>query len=94
MSAWVPVEEDEWVGGVLSFGDSNGVAVAITNYDQRCSMVTLDPDSAGLDPEVLKTIVRVRNNGGRDIREHRLPACIIPARPAASVDVIKILSAP
>ena len=36
----VPFEEDEWVGGVLSFGDTNEAAtVGITNHDERCSMV-------------------------------------------------------
>lgn len=55
----VPFEEDEWVGGVLSFGDTKeGAAIAITNRDERCSMVNFDPDSARPHPEVLKAIVR------------------------------------
>jgi len=59
----VPFEEDEWVGGTLSFGDtSEGAAVAITNRDERCSMVNFDPDSARPTPEVLKAIVRMRDN--------------------------------
>lgn len=59
----VPFEEDEWVGGILSFGDaSEGAAIAITNRDERCSMVNLDPDSARPAPEVLRAIVRVRDN--------------------------------
>ena len=33
--------------------------------DLRCSMVNLDPDSAGSAPEVLKAVVRAnRNNAG------------------------------
>jgi uncharacterized protein YcbX len=59
----LPFEEDEWVGGVLSFGDSNeAAAIAIVNRDERCSMVNFDPDSARPAPEVLKAIVRVRDN--------------------------------
>jgi uncharacterized protein len=59
----VPFEEDEWVGGVLSFGESgDGAAISITNHDVRCSMVNLDPDSARPAAEVLKAIVRVRDN--------------------------------
>ncbi|MBI2421494.1 MAG: MOSC domain-containing protein [Candidatus Hydrogenedentes bacterium] len=58
----VPFEEDEWVGGVLSFGGKNGAAIGITHRDERCSMVNLDPDSARSAPEVLKAIVRVRDN--------------------------------
>lgn len=59
----VPFEEDEWVGGVLSFGDTNeAAAIAITNRDERCSMVNVDPDSARPAAQVLKVIVRVRDN--------------------------------
>ncbi len=59
----VPFEEDEWVGGVLSFGETReGAVIGITNRDERCSMVNFDPDSARRTPEVLKAIVRVRDN--------------------------------
>jgi len=59
----VPFEEDEWVGGALSFGEADeAAAIGITNRDERCSMVNLDPGSAGPAAEVLKAIVRVRDN--------------------------------
>jgi uncharacterized protein YcbX len=59
----VPFEEDEWVGGVLSFGEGNeAAAIGITMRDERCSMVNLDPDSARPAAEVLKAIVRVKDN--------------------------------
>jgi uncharacterized protein YcbX len=58
----LPFEEDGWVGGVLSFGETRGAAIGITNYDERCAMVNLDPDSARPSADVLKAIVRVRNN--------------------------------
>jgi uncharacterized protein YcbX len=59
----VPFEEDDWVGGVLSFGETREAAViGITNRDERCSMVNLDPDSARPTAEMLKAIVRVRDN--------------------------------
>jgi len=59
----VPFEEDEWVGGVLSFGEtSEAAAIGITNRDERCSMVNFDPGSARTDADVLKAIVRVRDN--------------------------------
>ena len=51
------------MGGVLSFGETNeAAAIGITNRDERCSMVNFDPDSARTDAEVLKAIVRVRDN--------------------------------
>lgn len=59
----LPYEEDEWVGGVLTFGErGEGGAVCITNRDERCSMVNFDPDSGQPDPELLQGIVRQRNN--------------------------------
>ena len=61
-----PFQEDEWLGGMLSFGDGDGgPAIAVTMRDERCSMVNLDPDSASPAPEVMKAIVRVnQNNAG------------------------------
>jgi hypothetical protein len=72
-----PFEEDQWVGGVLSFGEGpETAAIGVTNFDERCSMVNLDPDSARPSAEVLKAIVRVRNNRagvyGTTIRRGRL----------------------
>ncbi len=59
----LPFTEDEWVGGVLRFGDTTEPpAVTVTNQDERCAMVNFDPDSARSSPEVLKAIVRARNN--------------------------------
>src|SRR6267378_1260671 len=61
-----PFQEDEWVGGVLSFGEEDDApAITVTMRDVRCSMVNLDPDSASLAPEVLKAVVRAnQNNAG------------------------------
>ncbi len=59
----VPFEEDDWVGGVLSFGDAGDAAsITITHRDERCSMVNFDPDSARPHAEVLSAIVRERDN--------------------------------
>lgn len=62
----VPFQEDEWLGGVLSFGEGDEApAVTVTMRDLRCSMVNIDPDSASLAPEVMKAIVRAtKNNAG------------------------------
>jgi uncharacterized protein len=60
-----PFQEDEWLGGVLSFGksdDDDAPAVAVTMRDIRCSMVNFDPDSASPAPEVMKAVVRVHQN--------------------------------
>jgi uncharacterized protein len=62
----VPFQEDEWLGGVLSFGEGDDApAITVTMRDVRCSMVNLDPDSAISAPEVLKAVVRAnQNNAG------------------------------
>jgi len=58
-----PFQEDEWLGGVLSFGEGDDApAITITQRDVRCSMVNLDPDSASSAAEVLKAVVRAHQN--------------------------------
>ena len=62
----VAFQEDESLGGELSFGEGDDApAIAVTMQDVRCGMVNLDPDSATPAPEVMKAIVRVnQNNAG------------------------------
>ena len=58
-----PFQEDEWVGGMLFFGEgTDAPAVSVTTRDVRCSIVNLDPDTARPAPEVLKAIVRANQN--------------------------------
>ena len=59
----VPFQEDEWLGGVLSFGEGKDTpAITVTMRDLRCSMVNLDPDSAWPATEVLKAVFRANQN--------------------------------
>jgi uncharacterized protein YcbX len=59
----VPFEEDEWLGGVLTFGDADrGPAVTVTAHDVRCVMLNIDPDEGILAPEVFKAVVRANGN--------------------------------
>ena len=62
----VAFHEDEWLGGVLSFGEGDDApAIFVTMRDERCGMVNLDPDSARPAPEVMKAVVRAnQNNAG------------------------------
>jgi len=65
-----PFLEDAWVGGMLTFGDSDatgyeGPALSVTMRDVRCVMVNLDPETAEKDARVMKTVVRLnQNNAG------------------------------
>jgi uncharacterized protein YcbX len=57
-----PFEENAWVGGTLTFGDTGDApAVNVTMRDVRCVMVNLDPDG-GNHPDVLKAVVRANDN--------------------------------
>jgi len=59
----LPFEEDDWVGGVLTFGEADDApAVTVTMRDVRCSMVNVDPDGGSPAPEVLKAVVRANQN--------------------------------
>jgi uncharacterized protein YcbX len=59
----VPFEEDEWLGGVLTFGEADDApAVTVTMRDVRCAMVNFDPDGGIPSPELLKAVVRVNQN--------------------------------
>jgi uncharacterized protein YcbX len=56
-------QEDQWLGGVLSFGEPDDApAIIVTQRDVRCSMLNLDPDAARPAPEVLKAVIRVNQN--------------------------------
>jgi uncharacterized protein len=59
----VPFEEDEWLGGVLTFGDADDApAVAVTSRDVRCAVVNFDPEGGSPTPEVLRAVVRANQN--------------------------------
>lgn len=73
----LPFEEDDWVGGLLTFGQGlEAAAIGVVNRDERCAMVNLDPESARPNPALLKTIVQARDNKlgvyGTTIRPGRL----------------------
>lgn len=52
----VPFVENNWVGRVLRVGET--AQIGITQRDERCMMINLDPQTAVQDPAVLRTVVR------------------------------------
>ena len=62
----VPFQENQWLGGTLSFGEGEDApTIAATMHDVRCAVVNFDPDSARPAPAVLKAVVRAnQNNAG------------------------------
>jgi uncharacterized protein len=48
--------EDEFVGRMLQIGAK--AVTAVVNRDARCKMITLDPDTAEANPEVMKRLAR------------------------------------
>jgi uncharacterized protein YcbX len=59
----IPLEEDQWVGGMLTFGEGDAPpAVSVTMRDLRCVMLNLDPDGGKPSPEVMRAAVRANDN--------------------------------
>jgi uncharacterized protein YcbX len=55
--------EDDWVGGVLRFGDrADSAQMRVDRKDQRCMMLNLDPETARQTPEALRAVVSTRAN--------------------------------
>jgi uncharacterized protein YcbX len=52
-------DELQWVGRILRVGDK--ARVAVTQVDQRCVMITLDPATSERAPEILKCVVQRHN---------------------------------
>ena len=52
-------DELEWVGRVLRIGDK--ARIAVTEVDQRCVMITLDPTTSEPAPQILKCVVQQHN---------------------------------
>jgi uncharacterized protein YcbX len=48
--------EDRWVGRKLRIGPR--AVVAVLERDPRCKMISLDPDTGGHDPEVLRKVAQ------------------------------------
>ncbi len=51
--------EDEFVGHTLQIGDK--AVIAVTDRDPRCKMITLDPDTAEANPEVLRHLAHIHD---------------------------------
>jgi hypothetical protein len=51
--------EDTFVGQTLRIGSK--AAVSVLDRDPRCMMITLDPDTAESNPEVLRTVARAHD---------------------------------
>jgi uncharacterized protein len=51
-----PFGELQWVGKTLQIGSA--ARIAITEVDQRCVMITLDPATGESSPEILKCVVQ------------------------------------
>ncbi|MFD1020736.1 MOSC domain-containing protein [Thalassobacillus hwangdonensis] len=55
-----PFIEDAWFGKTLRIGDE--VELQVLRHCERCMIITVDPENAERDPELLKKIVERRNN--------------------------------
>ncbi|MGI8845416.1 MAG: MOSC domain-containing protein [Thermoleophilaceae bacterium] len=53
-----PFEEDGWVGSELAIG---GMSMRVDRRNERCVIVTVDPETGERDPAVLRSIARERD---------------------------------
>jgi uncharacterized protein len=53
-----PFPEDAWVGATLAIGS---MRMRVDRADQRCAIVTIDPDTGERDPSILRQIVQRRS---------------------------------
>lgn len=57
------VRETDWLGGALIFGsDADAPTLRVNDPIARCSMVTIDPDSAKRDPSILRHVAESFEN--------------------------------
>lgn len=57
-----PGAEDGWLGAMLLIGDQpDAVRVRVNRQNVRCMMINLDPDTAEQNPDVLRTVVQLRD---------------------------------
>lgn len=55
-----PFDELKWVGSMLRIGET--ASIAITQVDQRCVMITLDPETGERSPSILKCVAQKHGN--------------------------------
>jgi uncharacterized protein YcbX len=53
-----PYAEEEWLGRELAIGDE--LRIRLDEHDERCMMITIDPDTAERTPAVLREVARQR----------------------------------
>jgi uncharacterized protein YcbX len=63
------VSEAEWVGAQLEIG---GIRLYVTERDERCVIVNVDPDTAERDPSVLKAVAPCIGVYATPLREGRV----------------------
>lgn len=51
--------EDEFVGGTLRIGTK--AVIMVMDRDPRCKMITLDPDTAQANPEIMRRVARAHD---------------------------------
>lgn len=55
-SEGIPFVENSWVGRVVRLGES--AQIGVTDTDERCMMINLNPQTAKQDPSVLRTVTQ------------------------------------
>jgi uncharacterized protein len=54
--------EDEWLGGVITFGNGDAPGLTVTMRDERCAMINYDPDDVTTAPALMKAVVHANRS--------------------------------
>ena len=56
-----PAPEQRWIGQSLMFG-ADEMRMVVSEPDERCKMITLDPETGVAEPRILEEVVRARDS--------------------------------
>lgn len=54
--------ERDWIGTTLVFGNREGPRLRLNRPIERCALITVDPDTGGRDPSVMRTVAQAFAN--------------------------------
>lgn len=58
-----PFAEESWLDGTLTIGtEADSVRIRLNRRIQRCAMITIDPETAVRDPQILRHVTQQRDN--------------------------------
>ena len=58
-----PYQENGWLGKIVTFGERpDSARIAVVKLDPRCATINMDPETGKQTPDILRTVVKNRDN--------------------------------